>query len=53
MDKPRGNLLVPTGGLEFINWVDQSYMKSDLIGEQVTVGRTRCPFVFGNVNGGY
>lgn len=31
MDRPRGSVTVPKGRLEFVNWVEQSSKKSDLI----------------------
>lgn len=31
LDRPRGSVTVLKGRLEFVNWVDQSSKKSDLI----------------------
>ena len=31
LDRPRGSVTVPKGRLEFVNWVEQSSKKSDLI----------------------
>lgn len=37
MGRPRGNLIVPKEGLEFVTWVEQAYVKSDPTWEQVMV----------------